>query len=247
MVVASAVNEEGEELYPRKWNHSFIDLPRTRNPKQPFSPGQVVTRIVAAAKKEEYQLFFALCGGMGLRFGEALGIKVQDTSPDCSTITIVQKAWTSQIHSFLKTHSGCRELDLYPALAAMLKEYLDKRQGTLKSDLLFQSRSGKLRGKTVDLRLAAGSGLRSDPTLCRLGCGYRSGSLVGINALHAAGIDGSHDVVVELTRHHSRVCVGGPGDRGCIELHRIGTTSNRASINVIADHRRGACRPREVD
>ena len=143
MIVASAVNEEGEELHPRKWNHSFIDLPRTRNPKQPFFTGEVVTRIVAAAKKEKYQLLFALCGGTGLRFGEALGIKVQDISRDCSTIKIVQKAWRSQIHSFLKTDSGCRELDLCPALAAMLKEYLDKRQGTLKSDLLFQSRSGK--------------------------------------------------------------------------------------------------------
>jgi integrase len=32
---------------------------------------------------------------------------------------------------------------LCPPLATMLKEYLDKRQRTLKSDLLFQSKSGK--------------------------------------------------------------------------------------------------------
>jgi integrase len=143
MVVASAVNEEGDELYPRKWNHSFIDLPRIRNPKQPSFTREVVMGIVAGARKEKYQLFFALCAGTGLRFGEALGIKIQDISPDCSTIKIVQKAWRSQIHNFLKTDSGSREIDLYPALAAMLKEYLDKHQETLKSDLLFQSRSGK--------------------------------------------------------------------------------------------------------
>jgi integrase len=143
MVVASAVNEEGEELYPRKWNHSFIDLPRIRNPKQPCFKGDVVTRIVAGARKEKYQLFFALCGGTGLRFGELLGIKVQEISPDCSTIKIIQKAWRSQIHNFLKTDSGYREIDLCPALASMLKGYLDKRQGTFKSDLLFQSKAGK--------------------------------------------------------------------------------------------------------
>jgi integrase len=143
MVVASAVNEEGDELYPRKWNHSFIDLPRIRNLKQPSFTGQVVTEIVAGARKEKYRLFFALCGATGLRFGEALGIKIQDISPDCSTIKIVQKAWRSQIHNFLKTDSGSREIDLCPTLASMLKEYLDKRQGTLKSDLLFQSKSGK--------------------------------------------------------------------------------------------------------
>jgi len=142
MVVASAVNEEGEELYPRKWNHSFIDLPRIRNPKQPSFNGEVVTSIVAGARKPKYRLLFALCGGTGLRFGEALGVKIQDISPDCSTIKIVQKAWRSQIHNFLKTDSGCREIDLCHALAAMLREYLNKWR-TPKSDLLFQSRSGK--------------------------------------------------------------------------------------------------------
>lgn len=143
MVVASAVNEEGEELYPRKWNHSFIDLPRIGKPKQPSFSGEVVTRIVAGARKEKYQLFFALCGGTGLRFGEALGIKVQDISPDCSTVKIVQKAWRSEIHNFLKTDSGSREIDLCPALAAMLKRYLEKCGEKPKSDLLFQSNSGK--------------------------------------------------------------------------------------------------------
>ncbi len=55
MVVASAVNEEGEELYPRKWNHSFIDLPRTRNPKQPSFAGAVVTRICCRCEEREIQ------------------------------------------------------------------------------------------------------------------------------------------------------------------------------------------------
>jgi integrase len=27
MVVASAVDERGEQIYTRKWNHDFIDLP----------------------------------------------------------------------------------------------------------------------------------------------------------------------------------------------------------------------------
>ena len=35
MVVASAANEEGDALYPRKWNHDFIDLPEDKNPKRP--------------------------------------------------------------------------------------------------------------------------------------------------------------------------------------------------------------------
>ncbi|MGA8234687.1 MAG: site-specific integrase [Candidatus Acidiferrales bacterium] len=138
-----AVHRHYDELHPRKWNHSFIDLPRIRNPKQPSFTREVVMAIVAGARKEKYQLFFALCGGTGLRFGEALGIRNQDISSDCCTIKIVQKVWRSQIHNFLKTDSGSREIDVCPALAAMLQEYLDKHQETLKSDLLFQSRSGK--------------------------------------------------------------------------------------------------------
>jgi hypothetical protein len=34
MVVASAVNSEGEQLYPRKWNHDFIDMPVVERSKQ---------------------------------------------------------------------------------------------------------------------------------------------------------------------------------------------------------------------
>ena len=48
MVVASAVNEE-DALYPRKWNHEFIDLPEDNNPKQPILTGDVVTDVIALA------------------------------------------------------------------------------------------------------------------------------------------------------------------------------------------------------
>ena len=30
LVLASAVDEEGEQIYPRKWNHDFIQLPIIR-------------------------------------------------------------------------------------------------------------------------------------------------------------------------------------------------------------------------
>jgi hypothetical protein len=55
MVVASAIDEQGEELYPRKWNHKFIDMPQVKNQKQPVFTGEVVTGIVSAPKKKHYQ------------------------------------------------------------------------------------------------------------------------------------------------------------------------------------------------
>lgn len=38
MVVASAVDEQGEEIYPRKRNNEFIDLPVVEKEKQNTSP-----------------------------------------------------------------------------------------------------------------------------------------------------------------------------------------------------------------
>ena len=133
MVVASAVNEEGDALYPRKWNHDFIDLPEDRNPKQPTLASSAVTAIVGAPKEKYYRMLYALCASAGLRFGEALGIDISNISPDCTTIKICQKAWRGQIHDYLKSESGKREVDLHPTVAEMLKDFIGER----KSGLLF--------------------------------------------------------------------------------------------------------------
>ena len=53
MVVASAVDKEGEEIYPRKWNHKFVDMPVVERAKQntpSFSP-EVMSGL-ATWKKE---------------------------------------------------------------------------------------------------------------------------------------------------------------------------------------------------
>ena len=139
MVVASAVDEQGEQLHPRKWNHEFIDLPVVKNPKQPSFTGDVVTRIVATPK-EKRRVFFALCAAAGLRFGETLGIDIKNISRDCTTIKIKQKVWRNQVHDFLKNEeNGHREIDLHSSVAAMLREFIGER----KTGLLFCSRTGK--------------------------------------------------------------------------------------------------------
>jgi hypothetical protein len=54
MVVASAINEDGEPMHPRKWNHRFIDLPVVDKKKQrtPCFSTETVTALVATATKE---------------------------------------------------------------------------------------------------------------------------------------------------------------------------------------------------
>jgi hypothetical protein len=75
--VASAVNEEGEQVFPRKWNHEFIDMPIVQKSKQntPHFTGEVVTGIIKSSKGYK-QMFLALLTGTGLRAGEAMGIEI---------------------------------------------------------------------------------------------------------------------------------------------------------------------------
>jgi hypothetical protein len=84
-------------------------------------------------------MIFVLCAASGLRFGETLGIEIQDMSTDCCTIKIRQKAWRGQIHDFLKTENGIREVDLHPTVA-MLRNFIGDKQ----SGLLFCSKQTTL-------------------------------------------------------------------------------------------------------
>jgi integrase len=141
MVVASAINEQGEEIHPRKWNHEFIDLPVVKKQEQrrPAFTGGEVTQLVARTRKPKYRMLNVLCASSGLRLGEALGIDLKNISTDCVTIKIHQKAWGSQTYNFLKTENGKREIDLHSSVAELLKAYIGDRR----SGLLFCTRTGK--------------------------------------------------------------------------------------------------------
>jgi hypothetical protein len=47
MVVASAVDEDGDELYPRKWNHDFADVPLIEGQHTPEFTAEEVSDVVA--------------------------------------------------------------------------------------------------------------------------------------------------------------------------------------------------------
>ena len=141
MVVASAVNENGEQIHTRKWNHEFIDLPIVDKSKQnaPSISCEIMTGLAAWKKKRERMLFI-LCGAAGLRIGEALGLEIdKHISEDSLTLFVRQKARGSKIEDRLKTDYSERAVDLHPSVAALLKEYIGDR----KSGLLFCTRDGK--------------------------------------------------------------------------------------------------------
>jgi integrase len=75
-VMSSAVNEDGEEIYPRKWNFEFADVPLAGEQRTPVFSGEDVTKIIGEAKGQE-RIAFMLFAATGLRAGELFGLSVK--------------------------------------------------------------------------------------------------------------------------------------------------------------------------
>jgi hypothetical protein len=148
-VVASAIDENGEEVFPRKWNDEHIDAPMVKDQNQPSSTGEGITKIVKEATGQ-YRMLYALLAGCGpLRAGEALGLEIgKHVSQDCCTLYIRQKAKRGIIQPWTKTQSGTqvqcdgeaigRDVDLSTELAGMLRNSIGSRT----SGLLFCTSTG---------------------------------------------------------------------------------------------------------
>jgi hypothetical protein len=138
-VVSSAIDDNGELLFPRKWNAEFIDAPLITNQHQPSTTSEGMAKILQRATGQ-YRMLYALLAGCGpLRAGEALGLELgKHFSPDFRTLYIRQKAKRGIIQPHLKTKAGEREVDLYSALAKMLRDFVgDRTEG-----LLFRTSTG---------------------------------------------------------------------------------------------------------
>ncbi len=141
MVVASAEDDDGNQICPRKWNHVFIDMPIVEGSKQnaPSFSSEIMAGLAKWRKPRE-RMVFILGGAGGLRIGEALGIEIdKHLSSDRSTIIVNQKARHCKVEHRLKTASAFRQVDLHPDIAKLLREFI----GTRTSGFLFQTKTGK--------------------------------------------------------------------------------------------------------
>jgi integrase len=138
MVLASAVDFEGEQIYPRKWNHEFIGLPilDTNQQHRPTLTEAELGAILARAKGR-YTVLFAILAGTGLRIGEALALKTTDLSPDCRVLSVRRSIWRGQEQQ-PKTPNAVRDVDIAEPLACRLHDYVADRSG-----YLFAAGSGK--------------------------------------------------------------------------------------------------------
>jgi len=131
MVVASAVDKDGEQIYSRKWNHDFCELPIVQKEKQ-YRPTITEPNLnqILAGTKGRYFVMFALLAGAGLRIGEALAVKDTSFSPDCRMLYVRRSIWHGTEQE-PKTPSAVREIDVPEPLAALMREWIAGKSGYL--------------------------------------------------------------------------------------------------------------------
>jgi integrase len=155
MVVASVVNDEGDEVYPRKWNHDFIGLPIIDKNKQhrPTVTESEVSEITSH-RSFRFGVLFSLLAGTGLRIGEALALKARDFSDDFRVLHVTRSIWHGREQD-PKTPAAVREVDIAEPLAEMLRAFAEGKDG-----YLFATRSGRPIGHR-NVNRAAGVGVHA--------------------------------------------------------------------------------------
>jgi integrase len=167
LVVASAVDENGDQLFPRTWNHEFMDLPviDPKSQKAPVMGALALSQVVSQAKGQDKALV-ALLAGSGLRVGEAQALFVGpedsvNSTWDPKTGTVYVKTTVvedSDIQKGTKTPAGVREVDLAPELNAFLVATLHPVVG---QRVFHGTKSGLFCRKTAAARLATVPGFHS--------------------------------------------------------------------------------------
>ena len=134
-VKASAVDENGDQLYPMKWNYQFADLPVVENQRTPMFTGEEVTKIIAEAEKQ-VRVIFILFAASGLRAGELFGLEVKHFNGNA--LTVEQSVWEGRIQT-PKTANAFRKVELHSSVAAILGDFVGQR----KEGFIFRTRTGR--------------------------------------------------------------------------------------------------------
>jgi len=138
-VVASAKDPKSrKQLFPIAWDNEYIDCPAVGDQRTPSVVAQQMSLIVERAEGQ-YRVMFALKAASGLRFGEILGLKIENVLDDCNRLCIIEKLWKSEQQDFLKTTNGKRYVELHSSIAALLRGHIGRR----KSGYVFCTEDGK--------------------------------------------------------------------------------------------------------
>ncbi len=129
-VLHSAFTEQGDYLYPFKWNRRFLDLPKLSHTEKPAYTSEQCAAIInqagIEAKRSDYKLqhyvLYRLLAGTGIRIGEALALETNDVSEDGKQIRIEKSMYQGVVGS-VKTQASQRTVDVCSNLAGTLNNY----------------------------------------------------------------------------------------------------------------------------
>ena len=108
LIVASALTEEGEPQFPRKWNSNFIDLPTVTNQRQPFFKPEQLEAIIKNSTGQ-VRMLCTLLAGTGLRVGEAPWVRDETHIPGWEDSPSGAISWATTIQT-PKTVNALRRL-----------------------------------------------------------------------------------------------------------------------------------------
>ncbi len=101
-----------------------------------------MTTLLSKAEGQ-YRMIYFFCVVTGLRVSEAVAIEIgKHIEPDCSIVRVRQQREkrANRVKEHLKTESGCRDVDIHPDAALILRNFIDDR----KCGFLFQSVNGTM-------------------------------------------------------------------------------------------------------
>lgn len=126
-VISSAMDDNGNELYPRTWNNDFIDLPIV-SPRDQKAPtiGRPALETAISRAQGQFKPLYTLLAGTGLRISEALSLRVGSDDgrgsfvlPEAKTIVVRGQIQDGQFVP-PKTAAGFREVDMSESLCSAL-------------------------------------------------------------------------------------------------------------------------------
>ena len=139
-IVKSAVDENGNALFPRVWRSDFIDQPIVNRNEQrtPTITALEVSRAISAAPSQ-YGPLLALTAATGARISEILAIKGAPQSNSSywdvdGSKLVIRKALYRGLEQATKTQAGTREVDLSSKINEYLKKHIVRTDGYLFSN-----------------------------------------------------------------------------------------------------------------
>jgi hypothetical protein len=118
-----------------------IDLPVVikREQRRPKLNKEGVTKIIYSCETVWERMLYTLCPVSGIRIAEGLALDIKKhISADRTVIQIRNQVKGCKVVEYLKSDAANRDIDLCPAMVALLIEYIGDRS----SGLLFPSQTG---------------------------------------------------------------------------------------------------------